>query len=111
MRIALVGLGEAGFTIHLPALAGMRGVELVGAADSDEPRRQRAAKRFAVPVFADADEMLRAAAPDVVVVGTPPDSHADCCLRAITAGAHVVCEKPFAASVSEADRVLGAAAA
>ena len=54
--------------------------------------------------------MLERGRPDVVVVATPPDSHAELCLRALDAGAHVICEKPFVSSVEEADTVLAAAA-
>lgn len=111
MRVALVGLGDAGYTLHLPALAGLAGVETVGAADVSAERRQRAAARFGIPVFDDFDAMLRAAHPTVVIVGTPPGSHAELCLRALAAGAHVVCEKPFASSLGEADRILAAAQA
>ena len=109
-RVATVGLGNAGYTLHLPALAGIPDVSVVGACDPDSGRRARAADRFRVPVFADFDEMLATAAPDVVVVGTPPDSHADYCLRSFGAGAHVICEKPFVSSLDEADRVIAAAA-
>jgi predicted dehydrogenase len=111
MRIALVGLGNAGYTLHLPALAGISGIEVVGACDVDEGRRQRAATQFTVPVFADYGGMLADSRPDVVIIGTPPDSHADYCLQAFDAGAHVICEKPFVSSIAEADKVLAAARA
>lgn len=111
MRIALVGLGNAGFTLHLPALAGMPTHQVVGAADLDEARRSRAATKFGVPVYDDFDAMLATTRPDVVVIGTPPSSHADYCLRAFAAGAHVICEKPFVSSLAEADLVLDAARA
>lgn len=110
MRIALVGLGNAGFQIHLPALAGMASVTVVGGCDPDEARRKRAAATYRVPTFSEFDTMLAESRPDVVVIGTPPDSHADYCLRAFAAGAHVVCEKPFVSSLAEADVVLTAAA-
>lgn len=111
MRIAVVGLGNAGYTLHLPALAAIRSVRTVGACDLDASRRERAARAFGIPVFDDFARMLAEAAPDVVVVGTPPDSHADYCLRSFARGAHVICEKPFVSSLEEADRVLAAAAA
>lgn len=95
MRIALVGLGSAGYTLHLPALEGIREHPVVGAVDPDAARRNRAAERFKVPVFEDFDAMLSAAKPELVIIGTPPSSHADYCLRALAAGAHVLCEKPF----------------
>lgn len=109
MRIALVGLGNAGSDIHLPALAGMPSVSIVGLCDSDGRRRQRAASICGAPAFAEFDDMLTQSHPDVVVVGTPPDSHVDFCVRSLAAGAHVLCEKPFVSSVEEADIVLNAA--
>lgn len=109
MRIALVGLGNAGYTLHLPALEGMSAHHVVGAMDLDAGRRTRAADRFRVPVFSDFETMLADAKPDAVIVGTPPGSHAEYCLRSLAAGAHVICEKPFVSSLAEADRIIAAA--
>src|SRR5262245_64203397 len=110
-RLALVGLGEAGYGLHLPALASIRAAHVIGACDRDLDRRTRAAQRFHVPVFENFEEMLSRSRPDVVVIGTPPSSHTDHCLQSLAAGAHVICEKPFASSVREADRIIEAAAA
>jgi predicted dehydrogenase len=110
MRIALVGLGNAGFLIHLPALAGIRSVRVVGACDPDPARRERAAAKYRVPTFGDFDAMLGESSPDLVVIGTPPDTHADYCVKALSAGANVICEKPFVSSLAEADVVLDVAA-
>lgn len=109
-RVAVVGLGNAGYTLHLPALAGLSEATVVGACDLDPGRRERAKAKFGVPVFDDFDTMLSASSPDIVIVGTPPDSHLDYCLRSLAAGAHVLCEKPFVSSVQEADTVIEAAA-
>jgi predicted dehydrogenase len=53
--------------------------------------------------------MLGRTKPDIVIVGTPPDSHADYCLRALDAGANIICEKPFVSSIDEADQLIDAA--
>lgn len=111
MRVAVVGLGNAGTTLHLPALAGLSGVTAVGAMDLDVGRRSAAHAKFGVPVYDDFDLLLRETRPEVVMIGTPPGSHADYCLRSFAAGAHVLCEKPFVASLAEADQVLAAAKA
>src|SRR6476660_41960 len=108
-RVAVVGLGNAGHTLHLPALAGMSNAQVVGACDIDAGRRERAATTWKVPVYDDFDTMLATASPDVVIIGTPPDSHASYCLKSFGAGAHVICEKPFVSSLDEADRVIAAA--
>jgi predicted dehydrogenase len=109
MRVALIGLGSAGTDLHLPALAGVPGAVVLGACDPDGARREAVAARWKVPVFPDLDAILATDRPDAVIVATPPAMHADHCLRALAAGAHVVCEKPFVCSVEEADGVLAAA--
>jgi predicted dehydrogenase len=60
-------------------------------------------------VFPEVDELLERSRPDVVVVATPPDSHAAICLKALESEAHVICEKPFVETVVQADAVLDAA--
>lgn len=108
-RVAVVGLGSAGTTLHLPALAGISGVTLVGVADPDERQRNIVSSKYGVLGFAGMDEMLEQVSPDVVIVATPPALHAEQCLSALRVGAHVICEKPFVASLAEADRVILAA--
>jgi predicted dehydrogenase len=110
-RIAVIGLGEAGYEMHLPALAQMKDVSVVGGCDVDETRRARAAAKFGVPVFADVQTMLATSMPDVVIIATPPDTHVELCLRAIDAGLDIICEKPFVSTLDEADRVMAAARA
>ena len=96
-RIGIAGLGLAGRTIHVPAYAAMPAVELVGGCDPVAP-----AHRLPFPVFPSLDELLRATAPDVLVVATPPDSHHDLVREGLEHGCHVLCEKPFVPSLEEA---------
>src|SRR5262245_57682345 len=84
-------------------------VSVVGACDLDAARRERASARWRVPLFADLDDMLARARPEVVVVATPPEHHGNACLRALETGAHVVCEKPLATTIAEGRRILDAA--
>lgn len=110
MRIALVGLGNAGLDIHLPALAQMPAAAIVGVCDTSDARRAKGAAMSRARAFEDFDDMLATTRPDVVIIGTPPDSHADYCRRSLRSGANVICEKPFVSSVAEADSVLDEAA-
>jgi predicted dehydrogenase len=111
MRIGLVGLGWAARGFHLPALRRIESAEPIGGFDASEEQRTSWQRDTGLPVFESVDALLERGRPDVVVVGTPPDSHAELCLRALGAGAHVICEKPFVSTLEEADRVLEAAAA
>jgi predicted dehydrogenase len=109
-RIAVFGLGAAAEQIHLPACASLPGVEVTSACEPDATRRTEVGRRFGVPrLYPDAPSLLAAERPDVVIIGTPPDTHRDLCLLALDHGAHVLCEKPFVGSVAEADEVIVAA--
>ena len=108
MRIAVLGLGNAGFDLHLPALKAIPGLDLV-AVDPDAARRERAAQRYGVRAVASLDAAIAEKVPDVVVVATPPATHVALCVQALEAGAHVLCEKPFAPSLEDARRIMAVA--
>jgi predicted dehydrogenase len=111
VRFGLAGLGWAARSFQLPALKQVPGAVVVGGCDPSQEQRASFERETGIETYVDLDELLHRAAPDVVVVATPPDSHAALCIRALEGGAHVVCEKPFVSSVDEADRVLAAASA
>jgi predicted dehydrogenase len=111
VRVGLLGYGAIGHE-HSRAARAVDGLELTAVCDTAPSRRQAA--ELAAPgiaTTADADELLRRDDVDLVVVSTPPSTHAQWALAAIRAGKHVVVEKPFAIRTSEADRVLREAAA
>lgn len=111
LKVAVIGLGEAGGTIHLPALRRLNDAVVVGAADPDENRRRVGFGAFNIPVFASVGDLFASTQPDLVVVASPPSLHAEHCIASIDAGANVLCEKPFAASVAEARNILAYAEA
>ncbi len=110
IRVALLGLGGVAQQIHLPACGFLSDARLVAGADPDSEKRARIGRRFGIPaLYSEAEILLEREKPDVVIVATPPESHRDLCLLALRHGAHVFCEKPFVASVTEADEVIQAA--
>ncbi len=110
MRFGLVGLGWAARSFQVPGLKQVPGAVLVGACDSSQEQRESFGRETGVDTYPDLDTMLERAAPDIVIVATPPDSHATLSIRALERGAHVICEKPFVSTLDEADRVLAVAA-
>lgn len=111
MRLAIIGLGEVADTIQLPALRRLPETELVAAVERNERLGRSCAAKWQIPrLYTNAPEMLENEQPDVVTICTPPDSHAELCLAALAASAHVVCEKPFVCSLKEADAVIAMAA-
>ncbi|GIW10763.1 MAG: hypothetical protein KatS3mg061_1820 [Dehalococcoidia bacterium] len=114
ITLALIGLGGAAEQLHLPALLQVPYTRLVGAADIRPERLRWAAERgIALPrhLFDDPVRLLRATRPEVVILATPPETHAELCCLALEAGCHVFCEKPLAPTLAECDAILAAAAA
>src|SRR3989442_7457108 len=109
MKIGFVGLGWASRAFHVPALQGIPGAELVGGTDVSAEQRESFTSQTGVPSYESFDALVEQSRPEAIVIATPPDSHAALCVRALEAGAHVICEKPFVSNVEEADRVIAAA--
>ncbi len=61
------------------------------------------------PMFTDFQSALSKTKPDLVVIATYTDSHADYAIAAMEAGAHVFVEKPLAANVADAEPVVATA--
>ena len=59
--------------------------------------------------FSDLDEFLKQPDLDVVYVGTPHNTHAEFAIKAMKAGKHVLCEKPFAVNEKEVQAILDTA--
>jgi predicted dehydrogenase len=111
MRIGIVGLGWAARAFNLPALRAIPGGELVGGYDGAAEQRASWTSETGIAAYDSIDELFDRGKPEVVVIATPPQSHADLCVTALEAGCHVICEKPFVMDLDEADRVLDAARA
>ncbi|WP_433220578.1 Gfo/Idh/MocA family protein [Dactylosporangium sp. CS-047395] len=109
-RAIVCGTGF-GLRVHVPALraAGFEVAALVG---RDADRTARRAARLGIPAgFDSLVAALNATAADVVTIATPPDTHAELAALAIAAGRHVICEKPLALTVAQAEALTEAAAA
>jgi predicted dehydrogenase len=104
---AVIGCGPRGRE-HARAFVSIEGIQLVGAADVDAQRRAQAAGELHVPVFAAADALLTQAQPNVVVLATGPAARmpiVEQIVRFKSVRALVV-EKPMAASLAEANRLV-----
>lgn len=110
VRTAIIGLGAVAERIHLPACRSLEQLRLVAASEPRAERRTALKDRFQIPaVYEDTALMLEREQPELVIIGTPPDSHKDFCLLALRGGADVLCEKPFMPTVADADEVIAEA--
>jgi predicted dehydrogenase len=110
LRVAVIGAGGIAQVAHLPVLRRMAGVEIVALCDSDRSKAQALAARFGVTSsYDDIEEVLRYAGADAAVICTPNHLHEIHALAALSAGLHVLCERPLALSEGGVERVLQAA--
>jgi D-xylose 1-dehydrogenase (NADP+, D-xylono-1,5-lactone-forming) len=88
----------------IPAIrASIRG-ELVAVASRSQEHAQWYAQKWEIPqAFGSYEAMLASDEVDVVYIGLPNHLHAEWSIRALHAGKHVLCEKPFALSLEEVD--------
>lgn len=90
----------------IPAIRAEERSELVAVASRNEERAAEYAQTWEIPqTFGSYDEMLTSDTIDAVYVPLPNHLHAEWSIRAMEAGKHVLCEKPFALTVDEVDRV------
>jgi len=108
LRFAVLG---AGFWTRFQ-LAGWRevgGARCVAICNRTRPKAEALAREFEIPaVYDDADRLLRREKPDFVDVVTDPSTHARFVLLAAEHRVPVVCQKPMAPSLDEAEGMVAA---
>jgi predicted dehydrogenase len=110
LRIAVAGTGFIG-RVHARA-ARSAGATVVGVAASSPASAERAAAELgAAEAFASAEDLAEADGVDVVHICTPNHLHESLALKALSAGKHVILEKPVALDGAGATRIADAAAA
>lgn len=109
LRAAVIGLGMMG-RAHVRVWNDLvEGVELVAVADSDPQALRETTDALAVHGYADVGALLAGESVDVVSVVVPTSLHLPTTLAALRAGAHVLVEKPIAATRGEAEQMIDAA--
>ncbi len=108
VKTALIGCGKVG-QIHAEALGSLEVSEFVAACDASPERAEAFAARHGVKAFTHVEAMLRESRAEAVCVCTPHPLHAAPAVQAIEAGAHVLIEKPMAATLADCDAMLAAA--
>lgn len=108
LTTAIIGAGMMGDT-HARAVR-LAGAKIAGIVASSPARTAVAASRLGVAGYHSADAAIEDPAVDVIHVCTPNATHYRFALAALSAGKHVVCEKPLATNASEAVELATVAA-
>src|SRR4051812_27669471 len=107
LRIGIIGFGRIGAE-HQMWLARSQLARAVAAADLTEGRRQLAESR-GLKAYENVESLLEDRAVDAVLVSTPTAFHHDHAASALSAGKHVMIEKPMALDLAEARDLIARA--
>lgn len=110
-RIAGINFDHSHMGDNLRMAFNHPGAEIVGICDEQPERMQSAIENFTIApdrVFTDYRKCIESARPDIVLLCPATARHGEWTEKVAPFGVHIVMEKPFAASLAEADRMLAA---
>jgi phthalate 4,5-cis-dihydrodiol dehydrogenase len=107
LKVGLAGLGAAA-RIVLPGLNVLPNTRLTAVADIRKDEVERFQEKFDVEGYNSVEDLCAKGNVDVVYVATPNQSHAEHTILAAEHGKHVICEKPMAINLDEANRMIEA---
>ncbi len=100
IRVGLIGYGYASKTFHSPLIVGTPGMTLAAVSSSDASKVH--ADWPNVTVVSDPKQLFNDPSLDLIVIPTPNDTHFPLARAAMEAGKHVVVDKPFTVTLSQA---------
>lgn len=102
LRVAIAGAGFAS-GLHLPGWKRVPNAEVVAICDPAIEKAELRAREFGVAsVFSEAEQMLETTRPDAIDIVAPMDVHVPLCMLAASKGVHILCQKPLAPTLTEA---------
>jgi predicted dehydrogenase len=111
VRVGILGAARIAPAALLTPAAGRTDVTVTAIGASTIERAQAFAQTHSIPVAATRQDLIARADVDLVYVALPTSEHAAWCIKALEAGKHVLCEKPFTLRDDEAEAVVALAAA
>ena len=109
LGVAVLGYGPSGSVGHLHGLAVQEvpGLELRAVCDRDSERLRQARADFpGARTHPTTQELGRDPSVDLVIIATPPNTHAELAIQLLRAGKHVVCEKPLCITREESEAMI-----
>ena len=110
LRYGLIGCGKFG-RFCLEEYARLEELECTAVADANAPLAEETAERQGVGFSESPEALIARTDIDIVHIATPPGTHAELASAALNAGKHVLCEKPLALTMEDADRLADLATA
>lgn len=109
LRIGILGAARVATYAMIDAARAVDGITVQGVAARDPARARAYAAEHGIPrTYPDYQALIDADDIDAVYVALPPNLHAHWSIAALAAGKPVLCEKPFALSVADAEAMIAA---
>ncbi len=108
VKIGLIGAGDIG-AVHAEAWVKLDDVAFCVAAGRNPDRARALCSEMGAPLYESVDAMLADGSVQGVDICVPNPLHAEFAERAFAAGKHVMCEKPIALTLEDADAMMAAA--
>jgi len=108
-RVGIVGCGAIARQRHANEYRLRPDVEIAGFYDLSPQRANEMARKFGGRAYQTMEEMFADADLDAVSICSANAYHADCTIKALNAGKHVLCEKPMATTLEDCEAMLAAA--
>ncbi len=107
LRLGIIGCGRVTTMFHLQAIKSAGNINLCVLADNSQERLNEVKSASGVSrSFLDYHDMLKESDIEAVSVNTPPNLHETMVLETLSAGKHVLCEKPLAQTVKGCERIM-----
>jgi len=108
IRLGVVGCGGFGL-FALQHFTQVPGTKLVAMAGTHREAALAAARRFGIPDIVEVEALVGRDDVDLIYIATPPFLHHPQAMLALNAGKHVICEKPLALTLAQADEMIACA--
>lgn len=109
LRIGVIGGGKIVRVRHLPEIQAHPAAEVRAVCDIVESRAQELAEKYSCQAYTDYHKLVQNPDLDAIVVAASNTTHAEMTIAALQAGKHVLCEKPMATSLEDAQQMIAAA--
>ncbi len=107
LNVGILGYAPSVGELHGNGIIATKGLTLHAICDVSPQRLKLAKHRFIeAKVYSNAEKLANDDDLDLVIIATPPNTHAELSIQMMTQQKHVVCEKPLALNRSETDRML-----
>lgn len=109
LKVGVIGCGSIARYRHLAEYQAHENVEIIAVCDVVQERALEMAEKFGAAAYTDYQELLKNDELEAVSICTPNALHAPMSITALQSGKHVLCEKPMATSLVEAEAMIEAA--